>query len=100
MARRRPPSVAGWRQGNGWIDTSTLQSRLDWVQRKATKATVWADRGRQLVGGCTPQQAADRLLQFCHQPDAGSALRAAVAQNYRQPEILQMVLASPEVQLK
>lgn len=95
-----PPSVAGWRQGNGWIDTSTLQSRLSWISQKAAKAAAWAERGRQLTADCRPEQAADRLLMFCHQQDAGPALRAAVAQNIGQPEILQLVLASPEVQLK
>lgn len=95
-----PPSVAGWRQGNGWIDTSTLQSRLSWIFHKAGKAKAWSDRGRQLIAGCKPEQAADRMLWLCHQQDAGPALRSALAHNVRQPEVLQMVLASPEVQLK
>ena len=95
-----PPSVAGWRQGNGWIDTSTLHSRLNWIQRKTARAAAWIERGRQVIAGCTAEQAADRLLMLSHQQDAGPALRAAVAQNIRQPEVLQMVLASPEVQLK
>ena len=95
-----PPSVAGWRHGNGWLDTSTLQSRLNWIQHKAGKAVAWVERGQQVIAGCPDEQAADRLLLLCHQQDAGPGLRTAVAQNVRQPEILQMVLASPEVQLK
>lgn len=95
-----PPSVAGWRQGNGWLDTSTLQSRLNWIQRKASRASRWAERGRELVSGCGPEQAAERMLALCHQQDAGPALRRAVAQHCGRPDVLQLVLASPEVQLK
>lgn len=95
-----PPSVAGWRQGNGWLDTSTLQSRFSWIQRKAAGASRLAQRGREVVAGCSPEQAAERVLALCHQQDAGPALRRAVAQNYDQAEIFQFVLASPEVQLK
>ena len=95
-----PPSVAGWRQGNGWIDTSTLQARLSWIYRRAAKARAWTQRGQELIAGCKPEQAAQRLLWHSHQQDAGPELIAAVAQNVQQPEILQLVLASPEVQLK
>ncbi|MFN8610525.1 MAG: DUF1800 domain-containing protein [Vulcanimicrobiota bacterium] len=95
-----PPSVAGWRQGNGWVDTSTLQARLDWIYRRVDKASGWRQRGQELIAGCKPAQAAERLLWHCHQQDAGPQLRAVLAQHYQQPEILQLVLASPEVQLK
>lgn len=95
-----PPSVAGWRQGNGWIDTSTLQARLDWIYHRVDKASSWKQRAQELTVGCHPQQAAQRLLWHCHQQDAGPDLQEAVAQQIRQPEILQLVMASPEVQLK
>lgn len=95
-----PPSVAGWRQGNGWIDTSTLQARLDWIYARVQKASLWRQRGRELVAGCKPEQGARRLLWHCHQQDAGPELLTVVAENLQQPEILQLVLASPEVQLK
>lgn len=95
-----PPSVAGWRQGTGWIDTSTLQARLNWLHHRVSKADRWTARARELTADCKPTQAVERLLWHTHQQDAGPALRETLAQHYRQPEVLQLVLASPEVQLK
>ena len=95
-----PPRVAGWRQGTGWIDTSTLQARFNWLHRRVSKAILWKDRARELTADCKPAQAVERLLWHTHQQDAGPALREVLAQHYRQPEVLQLVLASPAVQLK
>lgn len=93
-----PPSVAGWRQGEGWIDTSTLQRRFFWVQKHLGKGLV--QKASQLTAGCTPAQSAERLLWLTHQLDAGPALRQLVQQHHGRPEVLQLILNSPEVHLR
>ena len=53
-----------------------------------------------VIAGCQPAQAADRLLWLTHQLDAGPQLRQALQQHYQQPDVLQLLLSSPEVQLR
>ncbi|MBT9587072.1 DUF1800 domain-containing protein [bacterium] len=95
-----PPSVAGWRQGQGWIDTSTLQRRICWVQQRLLEATALGKKQKELLAGCKPAQAADRLLWLTHQVDAGPQLRQLVEQHQHRPEVLQLILTSPEVHLR
>jgi uncharacterized protein (DUF1800 family) len=95
-----PPSVAGWRQGQGWIDTSTLQRRIYWVQQRLAQDKTLRQKHRELLTGCRPAQAADRLLWLTHQRDASPQLRELVAQHCQKPEVIQLILNSPEVHLR
>lgn len=97
-----PPSVAGWRQGNGWLDTATLEQRLKLALKLAVRVPhqLWAER-LQGVGG---PQAVERLLWLGHQLDAGQPLRQQLLDMYRGPQRLQplvsLMFASPEAQLR
>jgi len=95
-----PPSVAGWRQGEGWIDTSTLQRRLHWVQTSLKQAGNLVRKHGEQIQGCRPEEGTERLLWLTHQQDAGPELRSWVSQHYRHPDVLQLILSSPEVQLR
>ena len=74
-----PPSVAGWRGGWGWLDTSTLERRLGYIQNLS--------RGRRLF-------------------EDGHDLRWRLWKTHQQDHSLSgnpsqdLILLSPEVQLK
>lgn len=95
-----PPSVAGWRQGEGWIDTSTLQRRLHWVQKALKQDRQRIQQVTEQVAGLGRADGIERWLWLTHQLDAGPELRGWIGQHYRNPEILQLILSSPEVQLR
>lgn len=80
-----PPSVAGWRLGEGWLDTSTLQQRLLWVESLCQAA---------------PQgEASLPLVWRAHQLDLSPEV-LELAHGLSEREALTLVLSSPEVQLR
>lgn len=99
-----PPNVAGWSQGDGWVNTATLRERLRLVRQMQHARSNWLQKGQDLLAGCNPTQAAERLLWTTHQLDAGPELRAIVAEAYSRgqpvPQVVQLILASPEAQLR
>lgn len=99
-----PPNVAGWSQGDGWINTATLGERLRLVRQMQHARSNWMQKVRDLLQGCSPGQAAERLLWSTHQLDASPELRSVVADAYSHgrplPEVVQLILASPEAQLR
>lgn len=100
-----PPSVAGWREGQAWLDTSTLYERLTWMQGALrTHQDLLRRRCSDLLQACDPRRAVQRLLWLTHQLDAGPPLREMLLDSFRgvrsAPSLLSLILLSPEVHLR
>jgi len=88
-----PPNVAGWPAGTAWINSSTLLTRLNFVNGAA-------QRMRPSPSSSTLDQLANTLVDGNLSPttrDGLQAFQAAHSQN--QAGLLFMVLSTPEFQL-
>ena len=88
-----PPNVAGWPTGTAWINSSTLLTRLNFVNGAA-------QRMRPSPSSSTLDQLANTLVDGNLSPttrDGLQAFQAAHSQN--QAGLLFMVLSTPEFQL-
>ena len=116
-----PPSVEGWHQGTGWIDTGTLMERLNFASsqladdtKPGTKAMidrVIAGCGQttspeQLVASCLDQMGAvsvssetlSALYEFATKGSNGGAEASMEMTRGKVAEMFQLVAASPEFQ--
>lgn len=92
-----PPSVAGWADGPAWLNTGTLLDRLNFAHLVAEQ---FAGPLRQLVDGATPEQALARLLEAAGLPDVTPSTRAHLARVRGPEQVLAMILASPDFQVR
>jgi len=88
-----PPNVAGWPAGSSWINSSTLLTRLNFVNA-ATQ------RMRPSSSTATLEQLTNTLVDGSISPTTKDGLQAfAAAHPQNQAGLLFMVLATPEFQL-
>src|SRR5438876_3348722 len=88
-----PPNVAGWPAGTSWINSSTLLTRLNFVNA-ATQ------RMRSSSSGSTLDQLMSTLVDGSISPTTKDGLEAFTAAHpQNQAGLLFMVLATPEFQL-
>lgn len=94
-----PPTVAGWRDGHSWINTSTLLERLNFVSSLVDQLDL-GDRLAVVFGADAPE----RLLWQLGIPDAGPGTRKVLATCWRRfgdpVRLLKLGLASPEFSLR
>jgi uncharacterized protein (DUF1800 family) len=88
-----PPNVAGWPGGTSWVNSSTLLTRLNFVNGAAS-------RMRPSPPGETLDQLTSTLVDANLSPATRDGLKAfAAAHTTNQAGVLFMVLATPEFQL-
>jgi uncharacterized protein (DUF1800 family) len=89
-----PPNVAGWPGGSSWINSSTLLSRINFLNAAS-----------QRMGASLPAASADQLMSSLIDGQVSSATRDALLQYEREHRddragLLFMVMATPEFQLE
>jgi uncharacterized protein (DUF1800 family) len=88
-----PPNVAGWPAGTSWINSSTLLTRLNFVNGATQRIRVSSSSS-------TLDQLINTLLDGNLSPTTKDGLQAfAVAHPQNQAGLLFMVLATPEFQM-
>jgi uncharacterized protein (DUF1800 family) len=88
-----PPNVAGWPAGTAWINSSTLLTRLNFVNGAS-------QRMRPASPSPTLDQLTNTLVDANLSPATSDGLRAFAAAHPQNPAaLLFMVLATPEFQL-